>query len=289
LIYHPFEYHAPATLDEALVLAQRYDNDFKFLAGGQSLLPMMKLGLLSPAHVIDLGRVSGLDYIRKEDGVLAIGGLTRMADIQASDVLRRECPVLTDCASHIADPLVRNMGTIGGNVCHADPANDIPAAAVAASAEMVIAGGSGERRVPASQFFVDTFTTALGGGEVLKELRFQTDRCRGSAYAKLERQIGDFGIVGVAARILLSRDGTVAECGIALTGVGPTVVRAAKAEEAVKGAKPDSKALSTAAELAKSESSPVGDLRGSVDYKREMVAVMARRALTAALKRAGGD
>lgn len=286
MILHPFEYHSPGTLEEALDLAGRYGDDSKFLAGGQSLLPTMKLGLLSPAHVIDLGRLKGLDYLRKEDGFIAIGALTKMADIEASGMLETECPVFTDCVSRIADPLVRNMGTIGGNVCHADPANDIPAVVVAVSAEMVIAGPGGERRVKASQFFLDTFTTALSKGEVLTEIRVSAERCRGSAYAKLERQAGDFGIVGAAARLWLSATGTVRECGIGLTGVGPTVVRAKHAEEALEGKAPDTKALSAAARLAAADSMPVADLRGPAEYKREMVAVMTRRALAQALKRA---
>jgi aerobic carbon-monoxide dehydrogenase medium subunit len=287
-IVHPFEYHAPGTLEDALALAERYGEGAKFLAGGQSLLPMMKLGLLAPSHIIDLGRVAGLDYVREAEGVLAIGGLTRMADIEASELLRRHCPVLTDCASHIADPLIRNMGTIGGNVCHADPANDIPAVAVATSAEMVLAGPRGERKVPASQFFLDTFTTAIGKGEVLKELRLPAERCRGSAYAKLERQAGDFAVVGVAARLWPSGSGTVKECGLALTAVGPTVIRAKRAEEAIEGHMPDSKLFSRASGLAAAESRPVGDLRGSEEYKREMVAAITKRALAGALKRARG-
>lgn len=289
LILHSFEYHAPETLAEALALAEKYGDESKFLAGGQSLLPLMKLGFLSPGHIIDLGRVKGLDYITEEDGVLAIGGLTRMADVGRSGVLLRDCPALTDCASRIADPVVRNMGTIGGNVCHADPANDVPAAVVASSAEILLAGPRGERVVPAPDFFVDTFTTALEKGEVLKEIRLQAEKCRGSAYVKLQRQNPDFAIVGVAARIWSPGDEEVKECGIALTNVGPTVVRSRKAEEAVEGNRPGAQVFSRAGELAASDARPTGDLRGSAEYKREMAAVITRRALAEAHRRAGGE
>lgn len=271
-----------------MALAERYGDEAKFLAGGQSLLPMMKLGLVSPAHVIDLGRVKGLDYIRMEDGVLALGGLAKMADIGVSGLLMRDCPMLTDCASRIADPLVRNMGTIGGNLCHADPANDIPAAAVAASAELVLAGPRGERRVPAAEFFVDTFTTTLGSAEVLKEIRFQAEKCKGSAYVKLQRQIPDFAIVGVAARIWLQGDGPAKECGVALTNAGPTVIRSRNAEKVVEGAKPGPNVFARAAELAAADARPAGDLMGSAEYKRKMAAVITRRALAKAFVRARG-
>jgi carbon-monoxide dehydrogenase medium subunit len=287
LILHPFEYHAPETLEEAVDLAEKYGEDSKFLAGGQSLIPLMKLGLFASGHVIDLGRVRGLDHIRKEDGVLAIGGLAKMADIGGSRVVEQACPALTDCAVSIADPLVRNMGTIGGNVCHADPANDVPAVAVASGAEMVLVGRQGERRMKAQQFFLDTFTTAAGRGEVLKEIRFDAERCRGSAYIKLQLQATDFAIVGAAARLWV-QDGAVGECGIGLTGVGPTVLHPKKAEGAVQGSRLGTDAFSRAAELAAAEARPVSDLRGTAEYKQEMAKVVTRRALENALKRAGG-
>lgn len=287
MIPRPFEYHAPKTLDEAVALARRYGGESKFLAGGQSLLPLMKLRMLSPGHLIDLNGLKGLEYIRMENGTFAIGALTRMADIETSEALRRDCPILSECASQIADPLVRNLGTVGGNICHADPSNDMPAVMVASGAEMVIAGPRGERTVAAPDFFLDTFTTALGEGEILKELRLPATRTRGSAYAKLERQAGDFGIVGVAASLRLSPDGSCAECGIGLTGAGPTVVKARRSEDAIKGTKVSRSEIAKAAALAAEDSKPVGDLRGSAAYKQEMVAVMTRRTLTLALKRAG--
>jgi aerobic carbon-monoxide dehydrogenase medium subunit len=282
----PFEYHEPRTLEEAVNLARRYEGEAKFLAGGQSLLPLMKLRILSPPHIIDLNGLKGLDYIRKEGGTLAIGAMTRTADIESSEVLRRDCPILTDCASQIADPLVRNRATIGGNVSHADPANDMPAVMLASGAEMVVVGPSGERKVKASDFFLDAFTTAMQPNELLKELRLPLARTKASAYAKLERQAGDYGIMGVATTLRLSPDGKCAECGIALTGAGSGVIKAGKAERAVAGTSVDARTISKAGEAAAGESNPVGDLRGTSEYKKEMVKVMTKRALTLALTRA---
>ena len=208
-----------------------------------------------------------------------------MADLESSGLVKRNCPVLGECASQIADPLVRNMGTIGGNICHADPLNDMPAVMIASGAEMIAEGPKGERRIVASDFFRDAFTTALKEEEVLKEVRLPIIRTKASAYAKLERQAGDFGIVGVAVCLQLSTAGIDEECGIGLTGVGPFVIAARRAEDVVRGTKIDGRVISRAAELAAEDSNPVGDLRGSVEYKREMVKVMTRKALTLALKR----
>ncbi|HUK75510.1 MAG TPA: xanthine dehydrogenase family protein subunit M [Nitrososphaerales archaeon] len=282
----PFEYHAPTTLKEAVSLLKRYRGEAKLLAGGQSLVPLMKLRIAAPAHLIDLNRVGSLAYIKKEDGHIAIGPLTRMADLEASQDLRRWCPIIPECATTIADPLVRNLGTIGGNVSHADPANDMPAVMVATGAELVAAGPGGTRGIAAEEFFLDTFTTALKEDELLAELRIPVARYADGAYAKLERQAGDFGIVGVAASVRLSGDGKCAGCGIGLTGAGPTVVKARKAEVALVGSKGDPGTVERASALASEESSPVADLRGSEEYKREMVKVMTKRALSSAVKRA---
>src|SRR5439155_26098112 len=205
-----FEYHAPKSVAEASSLAEKYGTDAKFLAGGQSLIPLMKLRLLSPSHLIDLGRIPGLSYIRDEGHDLAIGALVRMGEIARSDLVRRHCPILSQCAHQIADPLVRNMGTIGGNLSHADPTNDMPAVMVAAGASILAASGGGIRVIPAGDFFVDTFTTALKGTEVLVEVKVPIGPTRRGAYLKLERQAGDFGIVGVAAVLEMSSDGRCA-------------------------------------------------------------------------------
>ena len=281
----PFEYHAPKSVAEASSLAEKYGTDAKFLAGGQSLIPLMKLRLLSPSHLIDLGRIPGLSYIRDEGHDLAIGAMVRMGEIARSDLVRRHCPILSQCAHQIADPLVRNMGTIGGNLSHADPTNDMPAVMVAAGASIVAASGGGSRVIPAGDFFVDTFTTALKGTEVLVEVKVPIGPTRRGAYLKLERQAGDFGIVGVAAVLEMSSDGRCAAAGIALTGVGPTVVKAARAGEILKGAKPDKNVIDRASRAAAEEAQPSGDLRGSAEYKRAMVETMTARAIQAAVRR----
>ena len=266
-------------------MAQEHGGDFRFLAGGQSLIPLLKLRIVSTGHVIDLNRIEGLDYVRKEDGDFVIGALARMSDVESAPLLNKGCPILSDCARQIADPLVRNLGTIGGNVCHADPTNDMPAVMVATGAEMVLQGPARERRVDAADFFLDSFTTALAEVELLKEVRVPGSRSRGSAYVKLERQAGDFGIVGVGACVSLGRDGTVEECGIGITGAGPTVVRAARSEDAIRGKRPRPRTISDSAKLASEDSRPVTDLRGTSDYKKKMVEVMTRRALNLAVKR----
>ncbi len=281
-----FEYHSPSTVKEAVSLLARFGAECKVLAGGQSLIPMMKLRLVSPAHIVDLGRVKGLDYVRKENGYIAIGAMTRMADVERSDLLRKNLTILTDCASQIADPLVRNMGTIGGNVSHADPTNDMPGAIVAARAELIAAGPGGKRAIPAASFFVDTFTTALAEGEILVEIRVPTGRYADGAYLKLERQAGDFGVVGVGVGVKLGGDGTCKECGIGLTGVGATVVKAVRSEDALVGTKLGAETISRAAKFAAEDSKPSSDLRGSETYKREMAEVMTRRAISLAAKRA---
>ncbi len=284
----PFEYHAPETVAEAVDLLSRYGGEAKVLAGGQSLVTLMKLRIASPAHVIDLGRIEGLDYIRKEGQFVALGAMTRMADVETSDVTRSYSAILSECASQIADPLVRNRGTVGGNVCHADPANDLPAAMVATRAKMVAAGRGGRREIDSTEFFLDMFTTALRADEILVELRVPTRPRTGGAYVKLERQPGDFGIVGAAATMELGEDGTCSSCGVGLSGAGPVVLRAKRAEEALVGKRPGKEGIEVAAGLAEEESSPVGDLRGSEAYKRKMVIVLTRRALLLAWKRAKG-
>ena len=281
-----FEYHAPTSVKEAVALLKKYEGDAKLLAGGQSLIPLMKLRVAAPAHLIDINRIGSLEYVRREDGHFAIGSLTRMADIEESEALRKACVILPECAAQIADPLVRNLGTVGGNVSHADPANDMPAVMVAAGAEMMAVGPRGQRIIPAREFFLDTFTTALREDELLTEIRVPVARYTDGAYLKLERQAGDFGIVGAAVVVRLSADGECAACGIGLAGAGPAVVEAKRAEATVVGSRLDGQAIERACALAAEESSPIGDLRGTERYKREMVKVMTRRSMTLALKRA---
>jgi carbon-monoxide dehydrogenase medium subunit len=284
-----FEYHAPSTLDEATALLARLGEDAKVLSGGQSLIPLMKLRLAGPRHVIDLNGVPDLAYIREAEGFLRIGALTREWELEDSELVRTRYPLLHDTCRVIADPLVRNLATLVGNLAHADPANDHPAAMLALGAEVAAAGGKGRRRIPIAAFFTGPFTTALAPAEILVEVAIPVPPPRsGGAYLKLERKVGDFATAAVAAQLTLAANGTCARVGIGLTNVGPTPLEAEAAEAALTGARPDAAAIGRAAQLAADASQPSEDLRGSVEYKKDMVRVLTARALRKALERAGG-
>jgi aerobic carbon-monoxide dehydrogenase medium subunit len=289
MIPRSFEYSCPNTLQEALSLLHSSGADAKILAGGQSLIPVMKLRLGSPSRLIDINRIQGLSYIRESDGNLNIGALTRMAELESSELIRKKYPLIHDAAENIADPLVRNLGTAGGNVSHADPANDLPAAMLATDAMFVATNTGGKTRaIKATDFFVDTFTTALEHEEILTEIRIPMyTPGTGGAYLKLEKRVGDFAITGVAVQVSLDRDGKVALAGIGLTAVGPTALKATKAEEYLRGKRlTDEAAVSGAAKLASEASAPTTDLRGPAEYKKEMVKVLTVRALKRARERA---
>jgi carbon-monoxide dehydrogenase medium subunit len=281
-----FDYHAPGTLDEALALLQRHD-DAKVLSGGQSLLPLLKLRLGAAGHLVDIGRIPDLKYIREEGGWLLIGGRTRESDLERSDLVRRKYPLLADTADVIADPLVRNLATVGGNLAHGDPANDHPATMLALRAEVVATGPGGRRTIPIDEFFVGLFTTALTPHEILTEIRVPAPPAgSGGAYVKLERKVGDFATAAVAAQLTLAADGTVAKAGIGLTAAGPMPIRAAGAERALTGQRPTEERIAEAARLAAAATSPSEDRRGPVEYKREMARVLTGRALRKAIERA---
>jgi carbon-monoxide dehydrogenase medium subunit len=284
-----FEYHRPASLPDAVALLGRLGDDAKVLAGGQSLIPLMKLRLATPRHVVDITRLAGLDGIAERDGVLAIGALVREADLEASEVVRRRVPILAETCRVVADPLVRNLATVGGNLAHGDPANDHPATMLALGAEVVAVGPRGERRMPVAGFFTGPLTTALGPGEILTEVRVPIPPARsGGAYLKLERKVGDFATAAVAVQLTLAADGSVERAGIGLTNVGPTPIQARRAEQGLRGRRPDEAAVREAADLAASEADPAEDLRGPVEYKRDLVRVLTARALRLARERAGG-
>ncbi len=285
MIPRPFELHTPRTLSEAISLLGS-EPDSKVLAGGQSLVPLMKLRLVGPANLVDLGKIPGLSYIREENDRLLIGSMAVHHDVAASPLVNARCKTLSEAASRIGDQQVRNRGTIGGAICHADPAADIPAAAVALDAEFKAAGPSGQRVIKAKDFFQDVFTTALRASEILTEVRIPPLPPRsGGAYMKLERGSSDLAIVGVAAAVTLDAAGRCADARIALAGVGRTPIRATKAEEALKGRQPSADAVAEAGERASELSRPASDIRGSVEYKREMVKVFVRRAITQSLSR----
>ena len=283
-----FDYHAPKTLPEALALLGQLGEEAKILSGGQSLLPLLKLRFAQPAHLVDIGRIPGLDYIKEEGGVLKIGALVREAALEASEVVRSRYPILADTAAVIADPLVRNLATVAGNLAHGDPANDHPATMLALGAEVVLTGPKGARTVPIGQFFTGLFTTALQPTEVLTEIRIPAPPPgSGGAYVKLERKVGDFATAGAAA-FLVIKGGVVERAGIGLTNVGPVPIKAREAEAFLAGKKPDEATFAEAGRLAGAAAKPGADRRGSVEYKKEMARVLTVRALRKAAQRAGG-
>jgi aerobic carbon-monoxide dehydrogenase medium subunit len=283
-----FEYLRPKTVSEAVAMLHQHGDEAKILSGGQSLIPMMKLRLVRPGFLIDINRISGLSYVKEEGGYLKIGGLTREAELEDSPLVRSKYPILLDTAHVIADPQVRNMATVGGNLAHGDPANDHPATMVALGAQVIATGPKGERVIPIEDFFVSLFATALQHEEILTEIRIPVPPARsGGAYFKLERKVGDFATAAVAAQLTLDEKGVCQEVGIGLTNVGPTPVKARKAEEFLRGKDSDESNIAQAAQLAADESTPSPDLRGPVEYKKGLVKELAKRALTRALGRAG--
>ena len=284
-----FDYSSPGTLAEAISLLQQHGADAKILAGGQSLIPLMKLRMAAPKHVIDIGRIADLSYIREADGHLAIGALTRESDVDASELIREKYPILHDTAAVIADPLVRNMATVGGNLAHADPANDHPATMLALGAEVVATGPNGARTIALTDLFTGPFTTSLHADEILTEIRIPiAKKGGGGAYLKVERKVGDFAAAAVAVQITL--DGKkISSAGIGLTNVGATPIKATRAEQALIGKAPDDAVIKEAARIAAEEADPSDDLRGSADYKRSLVRVLTGRALRQAIARAKGE
>lgn len=283
-----FEYLRPKTVPEAIALLQQHGDDAKILSGGQSLIPMMKLRLARPSHLIDINRISGLAYIKEDGGFLKIGGLTREADVEASAVVGQKYPILLDTATVIADPQVRNLATVGGNLAHGDPANDHPATMIALGAQVVATGAKGERVIPIDSFFKSLFETDLKHDEILTEIRIPVPLPKsGGAYFKLERKVGDFATAAVAVQLTLDGSGAVQKIGIGMTNVGPTPLRAKKAEAALTGKKPDQATIEQAAKLAADESQPSADLRGPAEYKRGLIKEFTKRAIAKALERAG--
>jgi aerobic carbon-monoxide dehydrogenase medium subunit len=282
-----FDYHAPQTLEEALALLREHRDDAKVLSGGQSLLPLLKLRLGAAGHLIDIGRIPGLEYIREENGSLLIGGRTRESALEQSEIIRTKYPLLADTAAVIADPLVRNLATVGGNLAHGDPANDHPATMLALRAEVVATGPNGTRTIPIDDFFQGLFATALEPEEILTEIRIPQPPPRsGGAYVKLERKVGDFATAASAVQLTLAASGVIERVGIGLTNAGPVPVRAAEAERFLTGSLPSEESVAEAARLAAAATSPTADRRGSVEYKREMARVLTARALKRALQRA---
>lgn len=300
-----FEYHAPRTIDEALGLLARLGDGAKLLAGGQSLIPAMRFRLSSPEALIDINRLEGLAFVEERGDHLAIGALAREVALEESKLVAERYPLLADTARVIADPLVRNQATVGGNLAHADPANDHPATMLAYGATVVARGVGGERLIPIDELFVGLFESSLKPGEILTEVRIPKPApSSGGAYLKIERKVGDYAVAAVAVQLRVgnsSAGASIEEIRVGLTNVSPVPMRARAAEAALLGASIPASipaSLSTDAALeaileaagtaAAAECDPSADLRGTVEYKRDLVRVLIKRAVRAALARAQG-
>jgi carbon-monoxide dehydrogenase medium subunit len=281
----PFEYERATSVEGALEALQRLGSEARIIAGGHSLLPMMKLRLANPEHLIDINDIDELSYIREEGYELRIGALTRHVELLKSDLLGLRFPIFRDAEQVIADPVVRNRGTIGGSLCQADAAEDLSAVCSALKGKAVIRGPGGERVVGLDEFYIGPFTTAVGEGEMLTEVRLQLRAGAGSAHEKVERRAGDWAVAAASAALWIE-DGRIADAGVALSAVGPTTVQVARAEELLRGKAPSEELFAEAGEIASEDCAPLPDGRGPVDYKRHLAGVLTKRALRRAAARA---
>jgi carbon-monoxide dehydrogenase medium subunit len=281
----PFEYERATSLDGAIASLERLGPEARVIAGGHSLLPMMKLRLAQPEHLIDINDLHELSYIREEGTTIRIGALTRHVDLLKSDLLARHFPVFRDAEEVIADPVVRNRGTIGGSLCQADAAEDLSAVCAAAKAHVMIRGAGGEREVDMADFHVGPFMTAVGAGEILTEVRLPLFPGAGSAHEKVERRAGDWAIAAASAAVWIE-GGKFSQVGIALSAVGLTTIHLTRAEDLLRGQAPSEELFAQAREIASEDCSPTPDGRGPVDYKRHLAGVLTQRALRRATERA---
>lgn len=283
----PFEYSAPETLDEAVSMLGQHGDEAKVLAGGQSLVPLMALRLARPAAVVDLGRVQGLDYLREGD-VVAIGAMTSHREVELNDYLFERCPMIREAVSVIGHVAIRNRGTVGGSCAHSDPAAEWPALALALDAEFDVRGSTGTRTIPAADFFVSFFTTALEPDEIVTEVRLKLPPAgSGTAFMELARRHGDFGIAGVAAVVSRAGD-SIADARVSLMGVGSVPIRPTEAENVLRDSDASDAALDAAAEAVDRAIDPTGDIHGSEEFRRNAAKVMTKRAILSAYERAGG-
>jgi len=281
----PFEYERATSVEGAIASLVRQGGGARIIAGGHSLLPMMKLRLATPEYLVDINDLTDLSYIREAGGEIRIGALTRHVDLERSEVLAAHYPVFGDAERVIADPVVRNRGTIGGSLCQADAAEDLSAVCTAANGSAVIRGGEGERIVSMDEFHIGPYMTAVGEGEMLTEVRLPLRHGGGSAHEKVERRAGDWAVAAASAALWID-GGAIADAGVALSAVGPTTVHVSRAEELLRGKPPSEELFAEAGALAAEDCSPIPDGRGPVDYKRHLAGVLTKRALRRAAARA---
>jgi carbon-monoxide dehydrogenase medium subunit len=284
----PFEYERATSVDGAIASLERLGDDARIIAGGHSLLPMMKLRLANPEYLIDINDLTDLAYIRQEGDTICIGAMTRHVDLLKSDLLRKHFPLFHDAEMVIADPVVRNRGTIGGSLCQADAAEDLSSVCSAIKAVAVIRSSSGERECGMEEFHVGPYMTAVGAAEMVTEVRIPLRPGGGSAHEKVERRAGDWAIAAAAAAVWLER-GTIVDAGIGLSAVGPTTIHATRAEDFLRGKQPSEELFKQAGAMAAADCSPSADGRGPVDYKRHLAGVLTKRALGRAAARALGE
>jgi len=279
-----FDYRSPSSLDEALALRSEYSDDSAVLAGGQSLMPMLNLRLARPEVLIDLGRVAELAGIRELDGGVSLSAMTRQRSAERSDLIRRRAPLLQQALAHVGHPTIRNRGTVGGSLAHADPAAELPAVCLALDAEFVARSAGGERTIAADDFYMGFMTTALAPDELLVEVRIPfAAGTLGTAFVEIARRHGDFALVGVAAALALDGEGVITDARLALTGVAGLPVRAREAEASLRGASAGAAAFAAAGDLVAAELEPRTDAHATGDYRRRVAGVLARRALEQAM------
>jgi aerobic carbon-monoxide dehydrogenase medium subunit len=281
----PFEYERATSVEGAIASLERHAGDARVIAGGHSLLPMMKLRLANPEYLIDINDLTELSYIRETVDEVRVGALTRHVELMHSDTLGEHFPIFRDAETVIADPVVRNRGTIGGSLCQADAAEDLSAVCTALGAKVVIRGTGGERVVAIEDFHIGPYMTAVGDGELLTEVRLPLRGGAGSAHEKVERRAGDWAIAAASAAVWID-GGTIAEAGIALSAVGPTTVALSRARDLLRGSAPSEELFELAGKMASADCAPVADGRGPVDYKRHLAGVLTKRALRRATARA---
>ncbi len=287
MIPEQFGYSAPGSLQEAFKQLQEHGDDAKILAGGHSLIPMMKLRIAAPTHLIDINHIPGLSYIKEEEGSLKIGALTREVQLEESSIIQDKYPIFIDASKLIADPQVRNFGTIGGNLAHGDAANDHPAVMIALGASVTIANPNESRTVPIDDFFYGFYMTAVQQGEILTQISIPSRSGRfGSAYHKIERKVGDYATAGVAVALEIDDSGNCTYAGIGLTNVNATPMRASRSEEALRGSDLNPDVIKEAARMASEDCNPNADLRGDEAFKRHLVGILTQRMINKAIERA---